>query len=203
MRVVVVTPPAPVVTLAQAKAHLRVDDGDSDALITGMIAAATRGLDGPDGWLGRALGSQTLTAFPDPADFPLWSGGKAAFDLPYPPTRSQDAMAVTGVTHLVSVASTAIDPSTYSMAPGARRLRFNYGSIAWGDDVAITYQTGTPLPTGDGAVAPIADEVRCAILLIVGSLWSNREADVIDARAVVAENPAVDRLLTPYRVWRV
>ena len=36
MRVLVVTPPDPVVSLAQAKAHLRVDSDDEDALIAAL-----------------------------------------------------------------------------------------------------------------------------------------------------------------------
>ncbi|WP_297534627.1 head-tail connector protein [Nitrobacter sp.] len=42
------------VTLAEAKAHLRVDHDDQDDLITAQIKAATAWFDGYSGILGRA-----------------------------------------------------------------------------------------------------------------------------------------------------
>ena len=65
MRLAVVTPPEPVVTLADAKQHLKVSHSAEDALIEGMVAAATQMIDGPESWLGRVLGVQTLDAFVD------------------------------------------------------------------------------------------------------------------------------------------
>jgi hypothetical protein len=58
MTLVVVTPPAPIVSLAEVKRQARVESAftDDDDLFTGLIAAATAALDGPGGWLGRALG---------------------------------------------------------------------------------------------------------------------------------------------------
>ena len=56
MRVFVVTPPEPVVSIDEAKDHLRVDGDGEDALIEGLVAAATGHIDGPNGWLGRAIG---------------------------------------------------------------------------------------------------------------------------------------------------
>ena len=44
-RVLIAPSSAPVVTLEEAKRHLRVDHDDDDALIAGMIAAAASHLD--------------------------------------------------------------------------------------------------------------------------------------------------------------
>ncbi|ACL56988.1 head-tail connector protein [Methylobacterium nodulans] len=60
MSPIVVTPPAPIVTLAQAKRHLRVEHDDDNGYISDLVEVATAWLDGPDGWLGRALGEQVL-----------------------------------------------------------------------------------------------------------------------------------------------
>lgn len=63
-----VTAPSPIMTLAQAKAHLNVFHTDDDDLITSLIEAATAAIDGPSG-IGIALGSQSwrmsLDAFPN------------------------------------------------------------------------------------------------------------------------------------------
>jgi hypothetical protein len=59
MVLIPVTPPDPIVTAADAKARVpalsAVDDGVVDALLMAMTAA----LDGPDGYLQRAIGVQT------------------------------------------------------------------------------------------------------------------------------------------------
>jgi hypothetical protein len=63
MRVVVITPPAPLVTWPDADKHLKLDGDETDRdYVQGLIAAATGHIDGPGGWLNRALGEQTLEA---------------------------------------------------------------------------------------------------------------------------------------------
>jgi len=67
-----------VLTLADAKAHLRVDGNEEDALIEGYVAAAIANLDGRDGWLGRALGEQAW-------ELRLSSFSGNAIEVPLPP----------------------------------------------------------------------------------------------------------------------
>ena len=63
LRAELVIPPVDaVVSLTEAKAHLRVSHDDEDAEIAAMVDAATAYLDGLDGVLGRALGQQTWRA---------------------------------------------------------------------------------------------------------------------------------------------
>ncbi len=71
MRVVVITPPTPIVMPSDVPgAH----EGD-DPLVSLFVAAAQAEVDGPTGWLGRALGVQTLELTAD--EWPRV--------LPYPP----------------------------------------------------------------------------------------------------------------------
>ncbi|MFG6083915.1 head-tail connector protein [Paracoccus litorisediminis] len=63
IRAELITPAADqVVTLLEAKLHLRVAHDDEDALISAFIDAATDHLDGLTGTLGIALGPQTWRA---------------------------------------------------------------------------------------------------------------------------------------------
>lgn len=85
MRAIVVTPPEAIVSVAQAKKHLRVEHDDDDGYITDLVAVATSWLDAPDGWLGRALGLQTLEVAVPAC---LWSGDRR---LPFPPLVSVES----------------------------------------------------------------------------------------------------------------
>ncbi len=55
LRSYAVGPAEPVLTLEEAKAHLRKDDSDEDGVIQRCIVGAESGV---AGWLGRALGRQ-------------------------------------------------------------------------------------------------------------------------------------------------
>jgi len=55
------TAPDPIVSLADAKAHLRVDFADDDAFISGLVMAAEAMLDGPNGMVGKAIATQRWT----------------------------------------------------------------------------------------------------------------------------------------------
>ncbi|OLP56666.1 hypothetical protein BJF92_11295 [Rhizobium rhizosphaerae] len=66
VRVRVIEPPAPIVTLEEVKTFLRVSDDDADTVITSLIVAAQAEFDGPTGWLGRCFGLQKIEAITDP-----------------------------------------------------------------------------------------------------------------------------------------
>ena len=198
MRVVVVTPPEPVVSLEEAKLHLRVDGDGEDTRISSMIEAATTEIDGPDGWLGRALSRQTLCAFPAPCDWRLLGDGRYGFELPYPPTRSQDAVVVTAVSYTNSAGDTVGLVSgqwTISSATGAMLT----SALSWGAaDLAITYETGTPIPAGQ-SLAPIDSGLREGIFLRLTTLYGREP----DPRAAEAAERAYDRSVNRLRIWRV
>lgn len=63
----------------------------------------------------------------------------------------------------------------------------------------ITQHLGRPVPWSvDGAEVPVPASIKAAALLIVADLYENREAQFIGS--IRADNPAVERLLYPYRV---
>lgn len=81
MRVTVITPPDPFVTLDEAGLRLRLgDDLDREHLVM-LHRAACRHLEPPHGWLGRAIGEQLLEVRMDAAD----ANGCEGIRLPFPP----------------------------------------------------------------------------------------------------------------------
>ena len=196
MRVVVVTPPAAFVSLATAKAHLRVEHGDDDVMIGAYVDAACANLDGPGAWLGRAIGVQTLRA--------EFDGFEACLlPLPYPPLIDLTAVAyddADGVAHTVSSADYSLDPR------GALRAYDATWPTArcWPGSVRVTYRAGYVRDAAaDPLVAAVPAPIVAAVLLMVGDLYANRETVVMGASvASVPMSTTVENLLNPYRVYQ-
>jgi uncharacterized phiE125 gp8 family phage protein len=201
MPVVVIDPPEyPVVSLDEAKTHLRVDHDDDDGYIESLVSVATGHIDGPNGWLGRALVEQTLE----------WRGdgfGYCNLRLAYPP-----------VAEIVSVKyddgagiEQTVDPSNYRLVgqPSQPSLALGFGK-SWPsarcqeEAVRVRFTAGWPVTTegeGDEEVTTWTGPapIRHAILLMVSELYENREAASDQARI---ELPfAVQALLSTYRVF--
>ena len=186
MSAIVVTPPEPIVTLAQAKRHLIVEHDDDDVYIGDLVAVATAWIDGPDGWLGRALGEQVLEA--------SYACFRDAFRLPYGPVLSIEEVRCRDAGGVERV----LDPGEYELRgwllgaafgrrfPGARH-----------DSVRVRYRAGY-------ATGKVPAPIRHAILVMVGDLYANRESGAAGASFAEAKMPTtVLNLLSPYRVWSV
>lgn len=217
MSVAVITSPEPFVSLELAKAHLRVDHSDDDDLITLQIAAAQASIDGPGGWLERAIGPQELELRLDGfyagdwrvGDAYAWEAGWSEcvlgcwpfarrISLPFP-----RFIAVTSITYEDgSGVDQVLTPTGWQASDEGVEPAFGAqwpsGRVA-ANAVRIRYRAGYAAENGTTPAVPAP--FKQAVLLMVGSSYANREADVIDARAVVAANPAVESLLAPYRVW--
>lgn len=177
------------VSLAEAKAHLRVEDAvtEDDALIEGLIAAATDHLDGWTGILGRCLVEQEWRYNSDVSG--------SCIILPLGP-----------VIEIVSVTSgtDTIDPANYTLKTDAGgRSRVEFGVSASGP-VSITYKAGyATIAQDDGppvvpAQSTVPAALKVAILLLVGNWYANREAMVVGSS--VEKLPfAVESLIAPYR----
>lgn len=187
MRLRLITAPASeVVTSAEAKAHLRVDHADDDALIIAYLTSARAHLDGRDGILGRALMTQTWELVLD--TFPV-----AQIALPLPPLQSitsikyQDS---NNVEQTMDAADYVVDatsepacvhpatawPSTYS-TPNAATIRF---------------------VAGYGNASAVPEPIKTAIKLKVQALYDNVPPD-----QMAAIDRASDALTWPYRVMSV
>jgi uncharacterized phiE125 gp8 family phage protein len=206
-----VAPSGPILTLAEAKAQLRIPFTDEDDLITSYIALATEyleGFNGRAGYLGRALLTQTfelrLDEFPPyttpVAVYPMgnWPSYSVAAPivLPMPPLQS-----VTSVQYLDSTRTLqTMDPSTYIVETAMLQGRITLPqSQAWPTDVAverdavrITFVAGygadeSALPAG----------IKQAAKLLVGMYYINREGGT-DTKGGFGF--ALDALLSQHRI---
>jgi len=185
--VVVVTPPGEILPLDDVKRHLRVDHDDEDDLIEGLIQAAVATLDGPDGWLGRALGEQRLELRSN--GFPVGCDG--AIDLPLQPRTlvSVSYDDVAGSAHLVDPADCKLHGAGVYARSG-----FSWPSTACRpDSVRILYDAGTN---------DVPKPVLAALKLMIGDLYRWRETTAPIAGASVPMSTTVEMLLAPFRVWR-
>lgn len=185
MRILVTDPPAPFVSLDEAKAHLRVFHDDEDALITGLIAAACAHLDGPPGWLGRSIAGQDLEVRGE-----LFTSCVIA--LPFPPV-----IAVASVKYLdTSGVEQTMAPELYEVRGDVIAPVFgkSWPAARWqAENVRVQYQAG---------YETLPPPIRAAALLMIGDLYSNRETTL--SGAVVQQVPmstTVGNLLSPFRVW--
>lgn len=190
MRVVVVVPPAPVVTWGDADTHLKLDgDTTQQAYVEGLIAGVTAQLDGPTGWLGRAIGPQTLEARLDNFDC-------GSLRLPYPPL-----IEILSVTYVdpAGVVQTVPD-DLYEVRAGALMPVFGrtWPAPRWQRDaVIVRYRAG--YDGEPGRLLPA--QIKPAILLMVGDLYKSRESFVAGVASAVPMPASAENLLAPLRIW--
>ncbi len=194
MRVVVITPPEPVVTIDEAKRHLKQDSDDDADLIKSYVAAATQHLDGPDGYLNRAIGVQTLEARAD-----VFCD---AMVLPYPP-----------LIDIVSVKYLDGEGTEITLLPSFYETRGTLIGSAFGkrwpsvaahpESVRIQYRAGyLPRTVSDAQVATVPEPIKAAILLMTGDLYRNRSTVTDKAAQAVPMSTTVETLLDPFRIYR-
>lgn len=192
MDLVLVTPPADLLTVDDVKRQLEVEDNDSDALILGLIQAATAWLDGHTGILGRCLLTQAWKLRFDYA-FPAWR-----VPIPLAPL-----IAVSAITYVNSDGSNATVPAgDYVVLDGpAGAVVPAYGK-AWPAPRTQPRAVEIDFTAGYGATAAsVPAPILTAIRMMVAHLYQNREAVVgVDQRGTPMPTPlgALD-LIAPYR----
>lgn len=185
---VLITAPAETpVSLAEAKAHLRVDHDDDDALITALITAAVGHFDGWSGVLGRALVTQTWRQ-----DYPSLS--HCGLRLPLGPVASVGSITyldTAGVEH-------TLPEDQYTLvvdALGGIIMRAS-ANVLWPLTTCRPVAASVTFVAGSAAAA-VPAPIKAAILLMIGHLYANREA--VSDTAMTEVPMAVNALIAPYR----
>ena len=165
------------VTLAEAKAHLRVDIDDDNDYIEALIVAARQYA---EEYLDRALVSQRLTMRMD--TFPY------EFELPRPPMASSGTLTATTVTYSIDPGSSGTaTPTTATLSadtyrvdrndtPGKIRTVYNGtwpSHLTDPNAISVTWWAGYG-PAG----TDVPQAIKSAILMLVAHLYENRQAAV-------------------------
>ncbi len=207
------------VTLVQAKAHLRVEVADDDALITNLISAARVHAENV---CRRAFVTQKwdlyLDAFPKytyfgvvPGSVPVdqlppgwmsmrnyavrFRGGK--IDLPFPTLQSVESIKYFDI----NGTQQTLDPTLYIAdlisEPGCLTPAPN---TYWPDTQSRVNAVQISYTAGYGAAAAVPAGIKAWMLMRIGALYENREEVLVGQRLVVADLPFVNNLLDPYRI---
>jgi uncharacterized phiE125 gp8 family phage protein len=183
------TPPAiDPVSLAEAKAHLRVDADADDTLIGSLIVAAT---EHAQQITSRAFITQTWDLWLDE-----WPKG-GVISVPRPPLQLVNSIKYYDTAGTEAPWAAALYYPDYTSEPG--RIAPIYGGT-W-PTTALREQNGVLVKFdagyGDDA-ADVPEPIRLAMLGMIGHWYEHREA-ISDMK--LADVPAfVDALLMPYRM---
>ena len=198
----VTSPASEPVSLAEAKAHMRIDSAADDSLITALITAVR---ETAESHTRRALVTQTwrltLDRFPT-SPLPWWDGVRQGADtpgdgsvieLPRPPLVS-----VTSVTTYDDADNGTVTPaaSYYVDAdnePGRVVLR---AGQTWPVTLRVAGGVEVLFVAGYGAAVAVPQAISQGMLMLIGGLYENREAEA----AAPALPLGVAALWRPYRV---
>lgn len=181
----VTAPASPVVTLAEAKKHVRAEYyTDDDTYLEGLVAVATSFIEGPSG-IGICLSPQTwrlsLDYFPCEICIPL-GPVSAVTSIGYADSNGDDA----------TVDDWRVDYDSEPCRVWPARDQ------AW---PAVTYEPGAVKVVFVTGYPACPKDLKHAVLLIVGHLYDHREAVTADIKA--EELPmGVQSILERYRVGR-
>lgn len=207
MPIQLITPPAQEpVSLAEAKAHLRVDFDEDDALIASLLVAARQAAEAlTHRQLVAARWRLVLDSFPGPslmgstgvlAGQPFTLPGHAIL-IPKSPVLS-----IAEIRYLDMAGASQVMPAahyTADLACEPARITPVFGQI-W--PIALP-QIGAVAVTFDAGYGPpeaVPEGIKSWIKLRLGSLYAHREEVAALTRGRIDPLPFIDGLLDPYRV---
>lgn len=178
-------------TLAEAKAHLRLDGTDEDTLIASLIITSRLHVEAA---LGLALITQGWSYF-----FDAWPPGRDVI-LPLRPVQTVTAVKLYGADTSVSV----VPVDTYLLDGSSTPARLvRSAALTWPTPSRIANGIEVCLVAGYGTdAASVPAPIRQAILLLVAHWYEHREPIEIGAAGTPVP-PMVSDLLTPYRRVRL
>ena len=175
------------VSLVEAKAFLKVDDGAEDALITTLIGAARLHVEGVTG---RALLAQSWRVVLD-----RWPADRQV-KLPVAPFMALTeitAYDAAGVGHVVPLAQVMNEPDRLILpatVAGMPVLRERQG-------IEVDYVAGFGTEPGE-----VPADIRQALLLLVGYWFEHRDAVIVAGSGAVVPS-GFDRMVAGYKRVRL
>ena len=179
-----------VVSLAQAKAHLRVEHSDDESLIQTLIGVAQNVVEGYTGrFLQRVEGSFYFDDFHEFMN--LHAGPNLALDI--------DRSGNTGVTYLNTAGrQTVVDATKYVLEGKGYPARLRMLDTPSDVESDSLNAVRIDVTVGHDSAEPIPDALVAAMLLIIGHLYENRQ-DV--GQHKTHATPLASRyLMEPYRL---
>ena len=178
------------VSLAEAKAHLRITDDVEDTLITAFLHTAVAGAEHETG---RALMPQTwevtLDAFPD------------AVELTRTPVQS-----IESVTYANADGTATVLSNVFYALDAADEFGWAYVvpayDGAWPETRDEINAVRVRYVAGYASAEEVPAAIKSWILLQVGALYENRESEAVKlGRGSALKMGFVDALLSRYKVW--
>lgn len=202
MKITRLTSSSSFLTLAEAKAHLRVDDSGNDAKITAFMEAAQGYLDGPRGVLGRSLGvasyQMQLSGFPT----------ALRMSIPLPPAIGVDSIEYLDETGaLVTFDAVNYRVTGLGTEEGAVVVLDPVSGVTWPavtsgnapDTVRVSFTAGY-LGIDSPTEVQVPAQLREAALLMLSDWYETRTSSVVGTTA--GEMPfGAMALIAPYRLY--
>jgi uncharacterized phiE125 gp8 family phage protein len=194
----IVEPEIEPVSLAEVKEHLRIEHDDEDATLAIYIRAARKNIEGPNGFTGRALVTQTwelvLDEFPD-----------AEIRIPLPPLQTVESVKYYDTDgNLQTVSSSDYEVDTVDEPGWISPITTGWptGLLTGINAVIVRFVAGYPIDEGASppdAAGNVPEDIKAALLLQIGALYENRENVLVGQAASVLPMGA-EWLLRPHRV---